>query len=231
MKIHIAKNSGYVEGDTVLHKLNPQTKIIAALFLLLGSGAGNGWVLMGVGLLSMLGVFVARMPVKEILYLIRRMAWFFLAIAIFPVLFTPGFYIDLPSWFPITVSYEGLALGLESSVRLLNILFISLVLVSTTSSEDWMSGLDKLLGPLSQRLPVIRELLAVAVMAVKFLPMIFAETEDYFSSHRKKEGERGIQKLRSVVHSVLDFIVLIFSDLNRFQPQIKGDAKPPTASQ
>jgi energy-coupling factor transporter transmembrane protein EcfT len=110
-----------------------------------------------------------------------------------------------------------LALGLEFSVRLLNILFIYLVLVRTTSSQDWMSGLDKLLGPLSQRLPVIRELLAVAVMAVKFLPMIFAETEDCFSSLRKK-GERGYQKLRKVVHSVLEFIVGIFSDPNRFQP-------------
>ena len=78
-----------------------------------------------------------------------------------------------------------------------------------------MSGLDKFLGPLSQRLPVIRELLAVAVMAVKFLPMIFAETEDYFFSLRKK-SKRGYQKLRAVVHSVLELIVLIFSDPNRF---------------
>jgi energy-coupling factor transporter transmembrane protein EcfT len=104
---------------------------------------------MGVSLLSMTGVFVARVLVKEHLYLIRRMAWFFLAIVVFPVLFTPGFYVDLTSWLPITVSFEGLALGLESFVRLLNILFISLVLVRTTSSEDWMRGQDKLLGPLS----------------------------------------------------------------------------------
>jgi hypothetical protein len=61
------------------------------------------------------------------------MFWFFLAIVTFPVLFTPGFYIDLPSWFPITVSNEGLALVLESSLRLLNILFVSLVLVRVTS--------------------------------------------------------------------------------------------------
>jgi hypothetical protein len=59
---------------------------------------------MGVGLLSMTGVFVARVPVKELLYHIRRTAWFFLAILIFPVLFTPGFYVDLPSWLSITVS-------------------------------------------------------------------------------------------------------------------------------
>ena len=68
--------------------------------MLLGSGIGNGWALMGVGMLSMTGVFVARVPFKEISYLIRRMAWFFLAIVIFPVLFTPGLYIDMPSWLP-----------------------------------------------------------------------------------------------------------------------------------
>jgi hypothetical protein len=82
----------------------------------------------------MMGVFIARVPVKEISYFIRRMVWFFLAIVTFP------------------------------------------------SSEDWMIGLDKLFVSLIQRFSVIRELLAVAVMAVKFLPMVFAETEGYFSS-------------------------------------------------
>ena len=45
MKINRTKNSGYIEGDNVLHKLKAETKIIAALFLMLGSGIGNGWVL------------------------------------------------------------------------------------------------------------------------------------------------------------------------------------------
>ena len=162
---------------------------------------------MGVGLLSMTGVFVARVPVKELLYLIRQMAWFFLAIVIFAVLFNPGFYVDLPSWFPITISYVGLALGLEFSVRLLNILFIYLVLVRATSSGDWMSGMDKLLGLLSQRLPVILEILAVAMMAVKFLPMIFAETEDYFFCLRKKKANAAI---KNYVQSFILFWTLLF---------------------
>jgi hypothetical protein len=59
---------------------------------------------MGVGLLSMTGVFIARVPVKELLCLIRHMAWFFLAVVSYPVLFKPWFYVDLPSWLPITVS-------------------------------------------------------------------------------------------------------------------------------
>ena len=223
MKISDNKNGGYVEGDTFLHELRPQGKIIAALFLLLGSGIGNGWSLAVVSVLSALAVIVARVPFRELLRTLRRMSWFFLAIAIFPVLFTPGFYVELP--FPISVSREGLTLGLESSVRLVNILMVSLVLVRTTSSADWMEGLEKLLGPMTHRLPGIRDLLAVGALSVKFLPMIIAETEEHFAGLRKKEtvhSEWGYQKIRSVIHSVLQFIVSIFSDLDRYRSTRRG---------
>ena len=223
MKISDNKNGGYVEGDTFLHELRPQGKIIAALFLLLGSGIGNGWSLAVVSVLSALAVIVARVPFRELLRTLRRMAWFFLAIAIFPVLFTPGFYVELP--FPISVSREGLTLGLETSMRLVNILMVSLVLVRTTSSADWMEGMEKLLGPMTHRFPYIRDLLAVAVLSVKFLPMIIVQTEEHFSSLRKKETmprERGYQKIRSVIHSVLQFIVSIFSDLDRYRSTRRG---------
>ena len=223
MKISDNKNGGYVEGDTFLHELRPQGKIIAALFLLLGSGIGNGWSLAVVSVLSALAVIAARVPFRELLRTLRRMSWFFLAIAIFPVLFTPGFYVELP--FPISVSREGLTLGLESSMRLVNILMVSLVLVRTTSSADWMEGLEKLLGPMTHRLPGIRDLLAVGVLSVKFLPMIIAETEEHFAGLRKKEtvhSEWGYQKIRSVIHSVLQFIVSIFSDLDRYRSTRRG---------
>jgi hypothetical protein len=60
-------------------------------------------------------------------------------------------------------------------------LFLYLALVLTTSTYEWISGLEKLLGPLSQHILVIQELLAVAVIAVKFyLLLVFAETKDYF---------------------------------------------------
>jgi energy-coupling factor transporter transmembrane protein EcfT len=209
-------NSGFVDGDTCLHKLKPEVKIITALLLIVVSGLGSGGFLVMVCLLSLLGAIVARLPFNNIFTLIRRMAWFFLAIAIFPVLFTPGFYIDLPEWFPVTISYEGLALGLESIARLINILLISLVLMRTTA--DWMGGLEKLLGPLSQRLPVVRDLFAVALLSIKFLPMILADTEEHFAGLRNKEtqGKWGYSKIRSFVHSILQFIVEIFSVIDRY---------------
>ena len=217
MKINDNKNWGYVEGDTFLHRLRPQGKIILSLFLLLGSGVGNGWSLALVFLLSLLAVVVAAVPLRRVLHFIKRMAWFFLAIAIFPVLFTPGFFIEFPSWFPISISGEGLILGLESSMRLLNILLISLVMARTTSSEDWIKGMEKLLGPMSQRFPAVRDLFAVAVLSVKFLPLVVVETEKHFSSLHKDNSEWGYQKTRSIIHSVMQFIAGIFSDVDRYQ--------------
>ncbi|MDA8560629.1 hypothetical protein N9L33_02395 [Nitrospinae bacterium] len=65
MKINRTKNSGYVKGDNAIHKLKAETKIITAFFMLLGTGIGNKWALIGVELLSMMGIFIARVPVKE----------------------------------------------------------------------------------------------------------------------------------------------------------------------
>jgi hypothetical protein len=48
MKTIKAKMAVTVEGDTALHKLKAETKIIVAMFMLLGSGIGSQWVLMGV---------------------------------------------------------------------------------------------------------------------------------------------------------------------------------------
>ncbi len=207
---------GYVEGDTVLHKLRPEAKITLSLFLLLGSGVGNGRSLALVSLLSLLGILVAAVPVRTLLYFIRRMTWFFLAIVIFPVLFTPGYFVELPAWFPIEISHEGLVLGLESSVRLVNVLLISLVMVRTTASADWFKGMERLLGPVSRRFPGVGDLFAVAVLSVEFLPRIIADTDEHFSSMRK-DKVRGYQKVRSAVHAVLQFVVGIFSDLDRYQ--------------
>ena len=77
MKINRTKNSGYLEGETALHKLKAKTKITASLFLILGSGICNRWALMGVGLLSVMGVFVAEFQLKK-LHLIGRVACFYI---------------------------------------------------------------------------------------------------------------------------------------------------------
>jgi energy-coupling factor transporter transmembrane protein EcfT len=226
MKIADNINGGFVAGDTCLHKLRPEVKIIMALFLIGVSGIGSGRTLAIVGMVSLLGVVIAGVPVKNILYLVRRMAWFFVAIAIFPVLFTPGFYLDLPAWFPISISHEGLVLGIESSARLINILLISLVLVHATS--DWMDGLERLLGSLTTRVPVIKDLFEVGLLSVKFLPQIIGDTEQYFSALDKKEGRWGYEKIRSFVHFALQFIVEVFSDLDRWSTEklLTTDRKP-----
>ncbi|MBT5551723.1 MAG: hypothetical protein HOJ79_14745 [Nitrospina sp.] len=224
MKIEDNNNWGYVEGTTVLHRLRPEVKIVATLFLLLGSGVGSGWALVLAGILSALGVMLVAVPLINILRILRRMVWFFIAIAVFPVLFTPGFYIELPTWFPISVSREGLTLALESCVRLINVFLISLVMVRTTPNAEWMEGLEKLLGPRVLRLPCIRDLFAVGLLSVKFLPMILADTEEHFANLRKQET-RGYQKLSAVVQSVLQFIVEIFSNADRYQRPVGSPAK------
>lgn len=231
MRLETADNfaAGYVAGDSLLHKLSSEVKIIASLFLLLGSGVGSHELLAVAGFITMASVLVAKVPVNKIIYFIRRMAWFFLAISIFPILFTPGFYIDLPFWLPFKISHEGLILGLESSLRLVIVLLISLILARTTSSSDWMKGMEKLLSPMICRFQVVRELLEVAVLSVRFLPQVIANAEDHFSDLHKNEvlveKKSLVQKIRSICNAILPFIVSIFSNIDHFKSPIVNNTQ------
>ena len=77
MKINRTKNSGNLEGDISLHKLKTETNVVDVMFMQLGSGICNRWALMGVGLLSMMGVFFAEFQLKT-LHLIGRVACFYI---------------------------------------------------------------------------------------------------------------------------------------------------------
>ena len=162
MKINRTKNSGYLEGETALHKLKAKTKITASLFLILGSGICNRCALMGVGLLSVVGVLCCRVPVKKI------------------------------------ASHRACSL------------FLYLVQVLTTSKYEWISGLEKLLGPLSQHFFVIQELLAVAVIAVKFFCCwsLLKPKTTFRASER--------QKANSAIKSYVNSFTLFWSLLSGF---------------
>ena len=167
--------------------------------------------------LALVAAVAADISIKEIYLSIRSMAWFFIAIIIFPILFTPGYFIELPSWLPISISVEGLFLSVESCSRLILVLVISTILIRTTSTSDLMEGLDRSFcneGWLGNKLKV---LVRIAVMSIEVLPLIFHEAENHFKLLDFKtagnEKRTLIKTVQKAAQQVTPFIVSIFSNI------------------
>ncbi len=201
----------YVSGSTCIHRMRAEYKICGTLFFLVLSGVGDGALLAVLTLLGMGLAWTANISGREVYLTLRKLTWFFIAIIIFPLLFTPGYFFDLPEWLPFSISVEGLVLAMESCSRLIIVVLFSTVLIKTTS--DFLAGLDSLIffkGKLGRKL---QEILQIAVMSIEILPHIFKEAERQLAELKSAEKTTLLQTIRKAVQQVVPFIVSVLSNI------------------
>jgi|SaaInlStandDraft_7_1057024.scaffolds.fasta_scaffold42918_2 energy-coupling factor transporter transmembrane protein EcfT len=208
---------GFKPGSTCIHRMRADYKICGTLVLLALSGMGGGALLAGLTLLGLSLAWLANIPGREIYVTLRKLTWFFIAIIIFPLLFTPGYFLDLPAWLPFSISIEGLVLAIESCFRLVIVVLFSTVLIKTTS--DFLTGLDSLIffkGKLGRKL---KEVLQIAVMSIEILPLIFKEAERQLAELKTIEKTTLIQTVQKAVQQIVPFIVSVFSNIPDYVQQ------------
>ena len=96
----------YVPGNSVLHRLDPRTKIIwtAALWLLFYGCSWNEYVMMGSFTLILL--LISGVPVKQTLRGIKPLVFILLLTALLNIFFVEGTVIFRIG--PVKATYEGL---------------------------------------------------------------------------------------------------------------------------
>ncbi len=205
---------GFAPGSTWVHTINVKIKILSALIMLILSGLGSEIWLMSVSLLVFAFAWTANISMREIGRVIRSMSWFFLAIIIFPIIFTSGYYLPIPSWIPFSISVEGLTLALESCVRLIIVLMISTILMKTTSLSDF----NKFVVGEGKGRKIFEEIFQVAVMAIEVLPKIFQEAERQLADFKVQKNEKStlLDTIKLASGQVIPFIVSVFSNMENY---------------
>jgi energy-coupling factor transporter transmembrane protein EcfT len=215
--------SGFTPGSTYIHRMRADYKICGTLALLALSGMGGGALLAVLTLLGLGLAWVAKISGREIYLMLRRLAWFFIAIIIFPLLFTPGYFLDLPAWIPFSISVEGLVLAIESCSRLIIVVLFSTVLIKSTS--DFLTGLDSLIffkGKLGRKL---KEILQIAVMSIEVLPLIFKEAERQLAELKSAKKTTLIQTVQKTVQQIVPFIISVFLNIPDYTQQRDAELK------
>jgi energy-coupling factor transporter transmembrane protein EcfT len=214
---------GFTPGSTCIHRMRADYKIAGTLLLLALSGMSDGALLAVLTLLGLALAWTAKISGREIYLTLRKLTWFFMAIIIFPLLFTPGYFLSLPAWIPFSISVEGLVLAIESCSRLVIVVLFSTVLIKTTS--DFLTGLDSLIffkGKLGRKL---KEILQIAVLSIEVLPLIFKEAERQLAELKSIEKTTLMQTVKKAVQQIVPFIVSVFSNIPDYVPQRDAELK------
>lgn len=163
----------YLPVDSMVHRLDPRTKILSALFAITAVLA-SGWAgLAASAALAGAGMALGRVTLPVLWRQARSLGFIIMITVLLQVLFTPGN--ELFRAGPVHISGRGLLAGLDLAARLVLITALGIVLTSTTSTLRLAAGLEELLKPLARLGVPVHEVVMAVTVAVRFVPVIFEE--------------------------------------------------------
>ncbi len=163
----------YYPGNSFLHCLDPRSKLISIVTLMTCLFISMEVdVLIAGGSLLTLGIARSGLPAGAIFRNLRPFVWLFFITFLVHALTTPG----QPLFdFGMPVTREGLVSGLGYSMRLSFLILVAALFTLTTPPIELTDALDKLFSPLKRLKVPVHELVLMASLSLRFLPILVNE--------------------------------------------------------
>ncbi len=132
------QNSAYHLGNSILHSTGARSKILLALACLFVTGTGGGLALVFMFFLCHLGMLVSGIFILDAWKRLAALKILFLVLGVTPLFLTPGAPLYFSSEFSLPITKEGLECSVFTVSRLVCMVWISMILVRTTSPQSLM---------------------------------------------------------------------------------------------
>jgi energy-coupling factor transport system permease protein len=217
----------YQPGTSLLHRMRPFIKLTIVLTFFLLASWGDLKILAGLMIVCLLAMALSHIPFKTVGTFVYAFRWLFLIIGLFPLFTTPGASVEGLAFLPFTISWEGMRAGLESFLKLLEMFFLSLILVRTTSPPALMNTLQKAViikNPKWKQ--TVQEFFMTGLWAVQLIPMICVEAETFMLSHLEQENKSkksGLKKAWRTASQLGPLMAHLFQQMDEWEPELTGN--------
>lgn len=200
----------YIPNDTFIHRLDPRTKILTMIFLLV-------IVFMEIGFLGyfILGIFllillkVTKVSFRTLFRLIKNMWFMFLFLFIINILsFQRGNVLLDLEFFKIYDS--GIYQTLYIIIRLVIMITITTILTTSTKPLDMTYGLEYLMTPLKIIKFPTHEIAMIISIALRFIPTLLDETERIMKAQASRGSILSEGKLKDKIPAIISLIIPLF---------------------
>ena len=194
----------YVPGKSLLHKLDPRTKIIgimlASIFIF---RSVNYLEMFGIGVVFFILLSVSSIPLKIAFASIRPMRIILLFIFIIHLFFTEG--TSLVSVLGLTITHEGLLQGSMVTLRFAYLLMFASLLTASTAASLITAGIERLLRPFPLKLLGVSsfDLATMMSMSLYFVPLL----HNSFNDLREAQLSRGMDIKKNPLKTVYSLAV------------------------
>ncbi len=200
----------YYPMPSPVHRLDPRTKLVCALALLVGAflvRRPGGLVILAVFALGAL--YLAELPPGQVLSSLRPVAVLLVFTGAAQLLFSPGR--ELWRWGFISITNTGLENGVLYSLRLALAVLLLGILTMTTGPVEILAALESLASPLRLvRFPV-RDAAMVLTVALRFLPLLLSRARDIALAQEARGAEFSSRNPVRRAFGLMPLLVPLFS--------------------
>ena len=167
----------YFPGNSIIHRLDPRTKLIMLIVYIVALFMASGWVAYALLFVFLVWVIkVSTIPPKSIIKGMKPLVMILVFTGILNLFFTKEGEILVDIGF-ITIYSGGLSRALMMVVRILMLITCTFLLTYTTSPIALTDGLEALLNPLKKIGVPVHELSMMMCIALRFIPTLIEETD------------------------------------------------------
>ncbi len=203
----------YYPADSLLHRLDPRTKIVCTLLyvisLFLFSNL-TGYLIATVFLCMM--IWLSKVPVFFIFKGIRAILFLLIITVVFNLFLVPGEPV-VTIW-KLTITDKGIRTAVFTAFRLVYLIFGSSLMTLTTTPNQLTDGLERLMNPLRIVKVPVHELAMMMSIALRFIPILLEETDKIMKAQiaRGADFESGnlVKKAKSLVPLLVPLFVSAF---------------------
>ncbi|SBW07446.1 Energy-coupling factor transporter transmembrane protein EcfT [uncultured Eubacteriales bacterium] len=203
----------YFPGKTILHRLDPRTKLICTVAFIVALFLAKQLVGYGI-LLATLGALVAlsHIKLKVILKGLKPILFIIVFTGILNLFFTPGTAIWELGFLRLTA--EGIWAAVFMVLRISMLIVCTFLLTYTTSPILLTDGLERLMNPLKKIRVPVHELSMMMSIALRFIPTLIEETDKIMSAQKARgaDFETGnlVQKAKALIPLLVPLFISAF---------------------
>ena len=200
----------YFPGKSVIHLLDPRTKLIMLIVYIVALFVAVSWVSYAVMLAFLVAVIaVSQMPGKNIVRGMEPLLMILIFTGVLNLFFTQGETVLFTFWV-INITLEGLERAFFMVIRIMMLITGTFLLTYTTSPIALTDGLESLLSPLKKLHLPVHELSMMMCIALRFIPTLIEETDKIMSAQKARGADFENGSLMDRVKALVPILVPLF---------------------
>ena len=197
----------YFPGDTVVHRLDPRTKLLLVVIYIVGLFNSTGWASYAfVILVTALSMAISKIKPKSALKGLKPLIIIIILTAVLNIFYTDGTPIA-EGWI---VTWEGIERAVMMSLRIILLIVGTFMLTYTTSPIALTDGLEIMMGPLKKIKIPVHEMSMMMSMALRFIPKLIEETDKIMSAQKARGADFDSGNLFQRAKALLPILVPLF---------------------